>query len=1151
MQFDLACISLGVLPSRVALASLACLAALAPVLPAQTAHFTYTIQTLGGGLSVPRQIAVDSGGNIYVADAGSNSVKEIPASCTSSSCVVALGGGFNQPWGVAVDSSGNVYVADSANNAVKEIPTGCTATDYSNSICTTTTLGGGFSVPDGVTVDSSGNIYVADTGNNAVKEMPAGCSSSSCVTALGGGFSNPEGVAVDSSGNVYVADTNHSAVKEIPAGCTATAYAAHTCSVSTLGGGFNYVYGVALDSRGNIYVADYFNNEVKEMPAGCASSGCVITLSNVSAFPDGIALDPSGNVYVASLTNSAMQEILKNTNFSQRSVGSSPAKKSFTFTFDSAGTIAAPAVLAQGSPNLDFTDAGTGTCTTNGTTHSYSSGDTCTVDVDFSPQYPGLRNGAVVLKDSSGTAIATAYLYGKGVAPQIAFSPATNAALGGGFGWPWGVAVDGGGNVYVAEFINGTVSEIPPGCASSSCVTPLGGVFSNPKGLAVDGAGNIYVADWQNRAVKEIPAGCTATAYAANSCTVTTLGGGFTSPSAVAVDSSGDVYVSDDGSNAVSEMPAGCASSACVTAVGGGFNQPEAVAIDSAGVVYVADTSNNLVKKVAAGCLSSACVTTLGGGFNQPQGLAIDVNGNLYVADYASSALKEVPSGCTSSSCVTSLASFADVSGDAIDGSGNLYATEATGALEEIERATGPILSFNTTAGGSKSSDSPKTVTVENIGNVSLKFSALSFPADFSKENSSSCTSSSTLGSSCTLSIDFSPLLASATGPSTLLDESVTITDNNLNSTGSKQTIEVKGTESASLSQLAFGTPPYAIVGVGGSAGSAITVMEELASGAIYTEGSDTITLTVTYPDNSTKTYTQAAVNGVATFNLASVVLTQKGSYSYVASLAGVTSAVATESVQSSVAPTFTWNPPSTIIVGDAGTSVLNAVVNCTNCGYLSYSATPSIGSTFSISGTAALTPGSYTITVSFNPWIDGYIATSTTASLTVSGESVWVVNRGGGVAELAGNGYAISSSADAGGNVAAAIDATGNVWSAGTGTTLLEDISQTGNIQHSISGGGLNAPSALAVDGASDVWIANSGNNSISLFLNDGSASSPSTGFTDSSLNNPSGVAVDLDGSVWIANQGNNSLTRFLGAAAPVAPPSTAAKNNTAGAKP
>ncbi|HKF49534.1 MAG TPA: choice-of-anchor Q domain-containing protein [Terracidiphilus sp.] len=252
-------------------------------------------------------------------------------------------------------------------------------------------------------------------------------------------------------------------------------------------------------------------------------------------------------------------------------------------------------------------------------------------------------------------------------------------------------------------------------------------------------------------------------------------------------------------------------------------------------------------------------------------------------------------------------------------------------------------------------------------------------------------------------------------------------------------------------------------------------------------------------------------------------------------------------------APTFIWSPPATIIVGDAGTSVLNASVSCSSCGTITYTATPTGGGAPApITTTSGLSVGTYNIQAIFTPGSSYFLATSSTQQLTVSGQSVWVVNSGGGTSELAGNGAAISSGTYAGANAAVAIDATGNVWSVGTGAPLVEAINQVGAEQHAInSGGGLKAPAALAIDGNSQVWVANSGNNSISLFLDTGAAVSPSTGFTDSSLSAPSGIAVDLGGSVWVANKGNNSLTRVVGAAAPVAPLSTAAANNTTGARP
>ena len=448
-------------------------------------------------------------------------------------------------------------------------------------------LGGDFITPQGVAVDGAGNVYISDAVNNAVKEMPAGCHSSSCVTTLGGGFSLPTGVAVDGAGKVYISDAANNAVKEMPADCHSSG------CVTTLGGGFDYPTGVAVDGAGNVYVADKDNNAVKEMPAGCHSSNCVTTLGGGFNEPIGVAVDSAGNVYVTDEGNSAVKEImLKSVNFYSEPVGSTSAASTLTFTFTAGGTIKAPAVLTQGAANLDFLDASTGTCTTNGTSHSYSAGDTCTVNVTFKPQYAGTRYGAVELLNSSGAVIATANIYGTGAGPQVAFTPSTQTARGVVFYEPTDVTVDGAGNVYVADSANSTVVEMPAGCASSSCVTTLGGGFRYTQGVAVDGAGKVYVADYGNSAVNEMPAGC-----ASSSC-VTALGGGFDNPWGIAVDGAGNVYVADYGHSAVKEMPAGCASSNCVTTLGGGFFIPTGVAVDGAGNVYVADAGGNYVVEI-------------------------------------------------------------------------------------------------------------------------------------------------------------------------------------------------------------------------------------------------------------------------------------------------------------------------------------------------------------------------------------------------------------------------------------------------------------------------------------------------------------------------------------------------------------------------
>ncbi|MGA2217088.1 MAG: NHL repeat-containing protein, partial [Terracidiphilus sp.] len=575
---------------------------------AQTASFSYAIVTLGGGFSSPNGVAVDGSGNVYAADWSNSAVKKMPAGCASSNCVTTLGGGFSYPTGVAVDGSGNVYVADRLNNAVKEMPAGCVS-----SSCVTA-LGGGFNHPTGVAVDRSGNVYVADSYNAAVKEIPAGCASLSCVTTLGGGFTTPNGVAVDGIGNVYVADAGNDAVKEMPTGCSLS-----TC-VTKLGGGFLDPWGVAVDGSGNVYVADTNNNAVKEMPSGCASSGCVITLGGGFNLPLGVALDGSGNVYVGDGGHGAVKEIMAGAvNFYTVPVGTSSAATALTFTFDSAGSLGSTTpyqVLTQGATNLDFNAAATqesNAC--NGST-AYTAGESCTVDVIFTPEFPGPRYGAVVLESSSGV-VATAYLQGTGTGPQVNFLPGTQsviaiAVINKTEPSAWGVAVDGSGNVYISELDNDLVLKetLSAGTYTQTVIANnASNGLSDPTGVAVDGSGSVYIADTNNdRVLKEAPSA-----------------GGYTQ-SVVANYANNGLGVN-------------------------GQEGPNGVAVDGSGNVYIADTVNSRVLKetLSAGTYTQSVVANSAtNGLIEPLGVAVDGSGNVYIADTDSiRVLKETPSAST------------------------------------------------------------------------------------------------------------------------------------------------------------------------------------------------------------------------------------------------------------------------------------------------------------------------------------------------------------------------------------------------------------------------------------------------------------------------------------------------------------------------
>ncbi len=203
--------------------------------------------------------------------------------------------------------------------------------------------------------------------------------------------------------------------------------------------------------------------------------------------------------------------------------GAGSAPTAIAFNFTTTETIGSTAVVTQGVQGLDFINAGGGTCDTNGSDHVYNAGDSCTVNVNFTPKYAGTHYGAVNLLDGSGNLLGSGYVYGTGMGPQLVFPNNTSVTtFGGGLVSPREAAVDGSGNIYVTD--NAAVKEIPAGCVSASCVMTLGGGFVNPFGVAVDGSGNIYVGDIGNKSVKEIPAGC------ANSSCVMTLGGGFDTP---------------------------------------------------------------------------------------------------------------------------------------------------------------------------------------------------------------------------------------------------------------------------------------------------------------------------------------------------------------------------------------------------------------------------------------------------------------------------------------------------------------------------------------------------------------------------------------------------------------------------------------------
>ena len=252
------------------------------------------------------------------------------------------------------------------------------------------------------------------------------------------------------------------------------------------------------------------------------------------------------------------------------------------------------------------------------------------------------------------------------------------------------------------------------------------------------------------------------------------------------------------------------------------------------------------------------------------------------------------------------------------------------------------------------------------------------------------------------------------------------------------------------------------------------------------------------------------------------------------------------------VPTSVSWAPPTLQIYAGStiGASILNA--SSTTAGTIAYTATPNGGTASAVTASSVLPAGTYTLTATLTPTnsVD-YATSSSSQTLVVTTQNIWAVNSGGSVSELNAAGVPLTSSGISCGGTGAAVDNAGSIWSLSPSTSSVCKLSNVGAVLLSgATGGGISAPSALAIDGAGQVWIAN-GNNSVSVLSNAGAAITPSSGYTDNTISGPNAIAIDNSGNVWLSNATSSSVDEILGAAVPVAPLANAVQNSTLGAKP
>jgi len=341
---------------------------------------------------------------------------------------------------------------------------------------------------------------------------------------------------------------------------TSTSYGGTGSGKDTISGdtiaSFNQPTGIAVDAAGNIYVSDYGDNLIRKISAagivstiaGNGNQGSLNGLDTASSFngPTALALDAAGNIYVADDNNNMVRKI-----------------------------------------------------STNGMVSTYAGSDST-----------GLING-----------------------------PAANSAL---FG-PTGVAVDGSGNVYIADAGNNIIrmvntSDVVSTYAGSTNEAATNGPllsasFNNPTGLAIDGSGNIFVADMLDGMIREIsPSTGTVTTLAGSGDTTASVNGtgtaaSFYFPNSLAVDASDNIYVTEYATNLIRKVDPtgvvttfagnGAAGQADSTGTSASFNGPSGIAVDKSGNLYVADTYNNVIRKITpAGVVSTIAGSGIAGSRN-------------------------------------------------------------------------------------------------------------------------------------------------------------------------------------------------------------------------------------------------------------------------------------------------------------------------------------------------------------------------------------------------------------------------------------------------------------------------------------------------------------------------------------------------------
>ena len=273
----------------------------------------------GASFNGPDGVAIDAAGNAWVTnygfgvdEEGGTSVTELLAGCTTSSCTAdnfsnanTSGANFADPIQVAIDAAGNAWVTNQAGNSVTELLAGCTASSCTaDNFNNSNTEGAGFDLPQFEAIDAAGNVWVTNALGNSVTELTSSGGLAGHFDPDGANFDFPGGVAIDAADNVWVANVDGDSVTEL------TSSGGLAGNFDPSGANFGEPIGVAIDAAGNVWVTNIGGNSVTELTSSGALAGHFAPSGAHFSAPDGVAIDASGNVWSANAGGDSVAEIV-------------------------------------------------------------------------------------------------------------------------------------------------------------------------------------------------------------------------------------------------------------------------------------------------------------------------------------------------------------------------------------------------------------------------------------------------------------------------------------------------------------------------------------------------------------------------------------------------------------------------------------------------------------------------------------------------------------------------------------------------------------------------------------------------------------------------------------------------------------------------